>query len=130
MPWSEGSLGKPISNTARLSPMTRSAYLKVGALAALYLLWLATWLVVGNEPFGLGRYYWGQAAAPAVTGIIALYASRRSARPYPGFLIMQGLAFLLLAGSWVTYQVSHGVASPPQDAGGSLSDPISDVLYA
>src|SRR4029453_19209640 len=61
-------------------------------------------------------------------------ASRRSARPYPGFLIMQGLAFLLLAGSWVTYQVSHGssagVASSPQDAGGALSDPISNALYA
>ena len=109
--------------------MTRSAHLKVGALAALYLLWLAMWLVVGPRP-----YYWGQATASAVTGIVALYAARQSARPYPGFLIMQGLAFLLLAGSWVTYQVSHGspagVASPPQDAGGSLSDPISDVLYA
>jgi hypothetical protein len=47
---------------------------------------------------------------------------------------MQGLAFLLLAGSWVTYQVSHGssagVASSPQDAGGALSDPISNALYA
>ena len=88
--------------------MTRSAYLKVGALAALYLLWLAIWLVVGNEPFGPSRYYWGQASAPAVTGIIALYASRRSPSPYPGFLVMQGLAALLLAGSWVTYQVSSG----------------------
>jgi len=87
------------------------------------------WLVVGPRP-----YYWGQATASAVTGIVALYAARQSARPYPGFLIVQGLAFLLLAGSWVTYQVSHGspagVASPPQDAGGSLSDPISDALYA
>ena len=88
--------------------MTRSARLKVGALAALYLFWLAIWLVVGNEPFGPSRYYWGQASAPAVTGIIALYASRRSPRPYPGFLVMQGLAFLPLAGSWVTYQASSG----------------------
>jgi hypothetical protein len=113
--------------------MTRSAYLKVGALAAIYLLWLATWLVLGDE-YGLGRYYWGQAAAPAVTGIIAFHASRRSPRPYPGFLIMQGLAFLLLAGSWLTYQVSGGstagVGSSPQDVDGELSDLISNLLYA
>jgi hypothetical protein len=112
--------------------MTRSARLKVGALAALYLLWLATWLVVGNEPYGLGRYYWGQAAAPAVTGIIALYASRRSPSPYRWFLIMQGLAFLLLAGSWVTYQVPSGsspiLESSPQ--GGNLFEVISNSLYA
>src|SRR5262249_51495171 len=93
-----------------------------------------TGVVVVNDLFVLGRISGAHAPAPAVTGIIALYASRRSARPYPGFLIMQGLAFLLLAGSWVTYQVSHGasagVASSPQDAGGALSDPISNALYA
>ena len=114
--------------------MTRSAYLKVGALAALYLLWLAIWFVVGNEPYGPGRYYWGQASAPAATGIIALYASRRRPRPYPGFLVMQGLAFLLLAGSWVTYQVSNGssavVDSSPQGASGELFELISNSLYA
>ena len=114
--------------------MTRSAYLKVGALAALYLLWLAIWFVVGNEPYGPGRYYWGQASAPAVTGIIALYASRRRPSPYPGFLVMQGLAFLLLAGSWVTYQASSGpsavVESSPQGASGDLFEVISNSLYA
>ena len=114
--------------------MTRSARLKVGALAALYLLWLAIWLVVGNEPFGLSRYYWGQASAPAVTGIIALYASRRRPSPYPGFLVMQGLAALLLAGSWVTYQASSGpsavVESSPQGASGDLFEVISNSLYA
>ena len=110
-----------------MSPMTRSARLKVGALAALYLFWLATWLVVGPL-----RYYWGQAAASAATGIIALYVSRRSPSPYPGFLIMQGLAFLLLAGSWVTYQVPSGpspiLESLPQ--GGNLFEVISNSLYA
>jgi hypothetical protein len=114
--------------------MTRSDYLKVGALAALYLLWLAVWFVVGNEPYGSGRYYWGQAAAPAVTGIIALYASRRKPSPYPAFLVMQGLAALLLAGSWVTYQVfggsSAGVESSPQGASGELFYLISNSLYA
>jgi len=91
------------------------------------LFWLATWLVVGPL-----RYYWGQAAASAATGIIALYVSRRSPSPYPGFLIMQGLAFLLLAGSWVTYQVPSGpspiLESSPQ--GGNLFEVISNSLYA
>jgi hypothetical protein len=114
--------------------MPRSVYLKVGALAALYLLWLATWLVIGDEPYGPARYYWDQATAAAVTGIIAWYASRRRPSPYPGFLVMQGLAFLLLAASWVTYQVSSGssagVAISQRGASGELSDLISDSLYA
>ena len=86
--------------------MTRSGHLEGGALAALYLLWLAAWLVIGDAPYGPGRSQWDQATAAAVTGGFAFYGSRRSARPYPGFLVMQGLAFLLLAGSWVTYQGS------------------------
>jgi hypothetical protein len=98
------------------------------------LLWLATWLVLGNEAYGPGRHYWDQAAAAAVSGIIAFHASRRRPRPYPGFFVMQGLAFLLLAGSWVTYQLSSGssagVAISQQGASGELSDLISDSLYA
>jgi hypothetical protein len=117
-----------------LSPMARSAYLKVGGLAALYLLWLATWFVLGNEPYGLGQRYWGHATAAAVTGIIALYVSQRRPSPYPGFLVMQGLAFLLLAGSWVTYQGSSGssvgVAFSQQGATDELSELISNSLYA
>jgi hypothetical protein len=114
--------------------MTRSAYLKFGALAALYLLWLATWFVFGNELYGPGHRYWSQATAAAVTGLIALFVSQRRPSPYPGFLVMQGLAFLLLAGSWVTYQVSSGssagVESSQQGATGELSDLISNSLYA
>ena len=47
---------------------------------------------------------------------------------------MQGLAFLLLAGSWVTYQQSIGssadVAFSQQSDTGELSDLISNSLYA
>jgi hypothetical protein len=41
--------------------MTRSAYLTVASLAALYLFWLATWLVFGAELHGSARQYWSQA---------------------------------------------------------------------
>ncbi len=67
---------------------------------------------MGDDPYGPGRYHWDQAAAAAATGCLALYVSRHTSRPYPGFLMMQGLAFLLLAGSWVTYQVSSGSPVP------------------
>jgi hypothetical protein len=112
--------------------MTRSTYLKIGALAALYLLWLAAWVVIGNEPYR-PRQHWDQAGAAAVTAVIAFYTARRSASPYAGFLVAQGLAFLLLAGSWLTYQVARGTAdaaaiSPP--VAGVLSGLISDSLYA
>jgi hypothetical protein len=113
---------------------TRSSHLAVGALAALYLLWLAAWLVIGDAPYGPTRSHWDQAAAAAVTGCLAFYASRRTFRPYPGFLVMQGLAFLLLAGSWVTYQVSIGssaaVAISAQGADGEISNLTSDAFYA
>lgn len=114
--------------------MTRSAYLKVGALAAMYLLWLATWVVIGTEPYAFNRQHWDQAGAAVLTGIIAFYASRRTSTPYPGFFVMQGLAFLLLAGSWMTYQISSGssagVATSPQGASGELSNLFSDLLHA
>jgi hypothetical protein len=41
----------------------------VGALAALYILWLATWFV-GYASYGPDRYAWDQAAAAAVTGLV------------------------------------------------------------
>jgi hypothetical protein len=114
--------------------MTRSGHLAVGALAALYVLWLAAWLVVGDEPYGPGRYHWDQAAAALLTGGVAFSVARRVPRPYPGFLVIQGVAFLLLAGSWVTYQVSSassaGVATPAQQAALTLSDTASDAFYA
>ena len=113
--------------------MTRSAHLQNGALGALYLLWLAAWLVIGDEAYGPGRYHWDQAVAAVATGCLAFYVSRRSFRPYSGFLVIQSLAFLLLAGSWVTYQVTTGssaaVAITTQSGEVGLSDLISDAFY-
>jgi hypothetical protein len=109
--------------------MTRSGHLQVGALTAVYLLWLAAWVVIGDEPYGPRRYQWDQAAAAAVTSCFAFYASRRRSRPYPGFLVTQGLAFLLLAGSWSTYPVSSGsstaVAISVPGASGEPADLIA-----
>src|SRR5262245_27074192 len=106
--------------------MTRSGHLEAGALSALYLLWLAPWLVLGEEPYGPSSYHWDQAVAAAVTGCLAFAVSIRHSRPYTGFLATQGLAFLLLAGSWLTYQVSGEssglVAVAAQGASVELSD--------
>jgi len=114
--------------------MTHSARLKLGALAALYLLWLATWLVLGKEVYDSFRHAWDQAAVAALTGIAAFFAARRTPVPYPGFLVMQGVAFVLLAGSWMTYQATSGsavaAAAPPHAPGSLLADLPSDLLYA
>ncbi len=114
--------------------MTRSAYLKIGALFALYLLWLAMWVIIGRESQGSVLEHWDQVAAAAATGILAFHVSRQSLRPYQGFLFVQGMAFLLLAGSWGTYQQSSGQAVAPTilapGDGGPVWDLISDSLYA
>jgi hypothetical protein len=113
--------------------MTRPGHLEGGALAALYLLWLAAWLVIGDAPYGPGRSQWDQAAAAAVTGGFAFYGFRHCPRPYAAFLLMQGLAFLLLAGSWGTYQGSiESVAAGaiPEQRTRALSGVTSDALYA
>lgn len=103
--------------------MTRSDLIKVGALAALYLLWLGIWIVVGDEPLRAGRH-WDQAGAAAIAVIIAAGRSRASTSPYRGFLAAQALAFLLLAVSWWTYRV------PGTVAGAAYPDLISDWCYA
>lgn len=107
--------------------MTRSAYLKLGAIGALYLLWLATWLVLGSKAYGPAQYSWDHATVAAITGIAAFYASRRSSSPYVGFLVMQGLGFVLLAGSWVSFQGDLAESAAISD---KLSGLISDSLYA
>ncbi|MGD8590959.1 MAG: hypothetical protein PVG22_19205 [Chromatiales bacterium] len=86
----------------------RSTYLKVAALAALYLFWLVTWFVFGKELFGEGRHYWSQAVMAAATGLAALYVARHLSRPYLGFFFIQGIAYLLLAMSWVGYPEASG----------------------
>src|SRR5512134_3273122 len=114
--------------------MTRSAYMTVGGLAALYLLWLASWVVFGCEPYGPASYHWDQAAAAAAMGLVAFHASRRSASPYPAFLVMQGIAFLLLAASWVTYSFQAAdqtcVSATPVTSPLGISELASELIYA
>lgn len=89
--------------------MRRSSVLKVAALAAVFVLWLATWLVFGTALFGADAHYWGQVVAAAVSGGVAFYVARKASGPYPAFLVMLGIAFLLLAVSWASYPVKgHG----------------------
>lgn len=107
--------------------MTRSAYLTLGAIGALYLLWLATWLILGDDAYGHSHYNWDHAAVAAATGIAAFYTARRSSSPYVGFFIMQGLAFLVLAGAWMTYK---GDLAPDAAVLETVPRLISDSLYA
>jgi hypothetical protein len=114
--------------------MTQPAHIKIASLAALYLLWLATWLVFGNEFYGAARHYWSQATAAAITGLVAFYVARRTPRPYPGFLVMQGVAFLLLAVAWITYPASSEACHIPMLSPEHLSieqcSLISNAIYA
>jgi len=114
--------------------MTQSSYIKVASLAALYLLWLASWLVIGNGLYGAERHYWSQATAAAITGLLAFYVARRIPRPYPGFLVMQGVAFLLLAAAWISYPVSSESCQIaqflPQQIGIEPCSLIADAIYA
>ena len=108
-------------------------HLHTGTLAAGYLLWLAAWLIIGDAADGPGWHYWDQAGAAAATGLLAFHVSRRVARPYPGFLVIQGIAFLLLAGSWVTYEVSgtsSGAVAIPVSEMAGWPEAVSDGFYA
>lgn len=97
--------------------MTRREHLTVGALAAVYLLWCASWIVFGNELYGPTRYYWDQATAAAVSSLIAFNVVRHTDAPYSPFAATLGVAFALLAASWATY-------------GRSDLDLTSDLAYA
>ena len=106
--------------------------LAVGALAALFLLWLATWIVLGGELYGPSQHNWDEALAAAVTGLVAFIAARRGRAPYRGFLALQGVAFLFLAASWVVYPWSSepAVAAAIHDAGVERQTLISNAVYA
>ncbi len=77
--------------------------LKLGSLAACYLLWLVLWLVLRDVAFGPQNYSWSQSLVTAVAAGVALRVSRRAPKPYAIFLLLLGVGLLLLAGSWVTY---------------------------
>jgi hypothetical protein len=83
--------------------MNRSASVLLGGVAALYLLWLAAWLVLGATTFGPTHHNWDQTLVAALAAVAAFNASRHVPRPYPVFLRMIGAGLAALAVSWATY---------------------------
>jgi len=107
--------------------MAGSAALRLGAVAAVYLLWFVSWLVLGQDAFGPAHYNWAQALVAAVAALLAFNGSRRVARPYPGFLVAIGVGLTLLAASWLTY--SPDAARPFLRFATQGVPDDSDVLY-
>jgi hypothetical protein len=108
--------------------MTDSAALQLGAVAAVYLLWFVSWLVLGQDVFGPAHYNWAQTLVAAVAALLAFRVSRQVARPYPGFLVTIGLGLALLAASWVTYSPEAARPFLRFTTQGAPND--SDVCYA
>jgi hypothetical protein len=102
--------------------------LQLGAAAALYLLWLVSWLVLGSTVFGAAHHNWSQTLVAGVGALLAFAAVRRTADPYPPFLVMIGVGLALLAVSWATYSVDE--ATPLQRFDNSGAPSASDVSYA
>src|SRR5262245_54397042 len=90
--------------------MTRSASLQLGGIAALYLLWLASWLVLGSAAFGPTHYNWDQMLVAAAAAVAALIASWRAPRPFPVFLVMIAAGLAALTVLWATYRDDHTLA--------------------
>jgi hypothetical protein len=105
--------------------MSRPNDLKVALLAAAYVLWLVLWTVFQDETWSPSHHHWDQAFAAALTAVAALVAAWLQPRPWRGFLLLHGLAFGLLAFSWLTYEV---IGKTP--AAQALSDLHCDSLYA
>lgn len=107
--------------------MSRATSLSMGGIAALYLLWCATWLVLGDQVFGPAHYNWDQTLVAAAAGIAALAAAWRTATPYRLFLVLIGVGFALLAVSWATYNANEQAALRFSGAG---APDYSGVAYA
>jgi hypothetical protein len=107
--------------------MTPAASLRLGGLAAFYLLWLASWLVLGSAAFGPAHYNWAQTLVTAAGAIAALVASRRTLRPFPVFFVLIAAGLVALAVSWATYGAD---ARPPLHFGGVGSPEYYAVSYS
>ena len=113
---------------ARTQSPPDSAALLLGAAAALYILWLVSWLVLGSVAFGPTHHNWSQTLVAAVGELLAFVAVRRAGDPYPAFLVMIGLGLTLLAVSWATYSVDE--ATPLQRFDNTGVPSYSDISYA
>jgi hypothetical protein len=107
--------------------MIDRASLQLGGIAALYLLWCATWLVLGNQAFGPGHDNWSQTLVAAAACLAAFTGAYRTARPYRLFLALVGIGLALLALSWTTYGAGDMSALR---FGGDGAPTYSAVAYA
>lgn len=69
--------------------MKELGLLKLGSLAAFYLLWLVSWLVLKDVAFGPQNYSWDQSLVTAVAAGVVLRISRQVANPYSIFLLQE-----------------------------------------
>jgi hypothetical protein len=83
--------------------MRNAESLQLGAIAALFLLWCATWLVLGAQLFGPTHLNWDQTFVAAMAAVAAARAAWRTNGPYRVFLAMLGVGLVLLAVSWASY---------------------------
>ena len=108
--------------------MTDSASLQLGGIAAVYLFWFVTWLVLGHEVFGPASYNWDLGLVSIVSAVTAFNASRRTPKPYSVFLVMIGLGLTMLSVSWITYD-PDGIHPFFRFPGQGAPD-YSDISYA
>ena len=105
-----------------------STSLQLACIAAVYLLWLVTWLVLGNEIFGPAFYNWDFGLVAIVAAVSAFKACRRTPKPYSVFLVMIGLGLTMLAVSWFTYD--PGETHPFFRFSRQGAPDYSDISYA
>ena len=53
--------------------MTDPPALRLGAVAAVYLLWFVSWLVLGQEVFGPAYYNWAQALVATFAALASVW---------------------------------------------------------
>ena len=108
--------------------MTGSVSLQLGGIAAVYLLWLVSWLVLGRETLGPEYYNWDESLVATVAAVTAFNVSRRATKPYPVFLVMLGIGLAMLAVSWITYDPND--THPFLRFPGQGAPDYSDISYA
>ena len=76
---SDRTAGPMALQNGRNRLMTDPAASQLGAVAAVYLLWFVSWLVLGQEMFGPAYYNWAQTLVAAAAALLAFRASRQAA---------------------------------------------------
>lgn len=71
--------------------------LQLATVAAAYLLWLCSYLVLGDWAFGPRYHYWAECIVMSVAVLFSFRASQRMERPYSRFLLLLVASFLMLA---------------------------------